>query len=104
MKEVWIQFSEEANTEYIELQQTVIQEQHDGKENSPNMQLLKAIEREKNNLKIDPQHGTTSRERISQKMSSHDTGQIGSGSLTLLAIGDLFIRSLETKSRSSHSS
>jgi len=58
MKEVWVQFSEEANNDYTELQKQVIQEQQDDKENSTNMQLLKAIEREKNNLKIDPQHGT----------------------------------------------
>ena len=58
MKEVQVQFSEEANNEYTELQEKVIQEQQDGKENSTNMQLLKAIEREKNNLKINPQHGT----------------------------------------------
>lgn len=58
MKDVWIQFSEEANIEYAALQQQVIAEQQQGKENSFNAQLLKAIEREKNNLKINPQHGT----------------------------------------------
>lgn len=58
MNEVWVQFSEEANNDYTELQKQVIQEQQDGKENSSNAQLLKAIEREKNNLKINPQHGT----------------------------------------------
>ncbi len=58
MKEVWVQFSEEANAEYTELQKQVIQEQQEGKENSFNAQLLKAIEREKNNLKINPQIGT----------------------------------------------
>ena len=58
MKDVWIQFSEEANLEYTELQKQVIEEQQQSKENSFNMQLLKAIEREKNNLKINPQIGT----------------------------------------------
>jgi len=58
MKEVWVEFSEEANAEYAELQKQVILEQHQGKQNSFNMQLLKAIEREKNNLKINPQYGT----------------------------------------------
>ena len=58
MKDVWVQFSEEANNEYVELQKEVILEQEQGKTNSFNMQLLKAIEREKNNLKINPQVGT----------------------------------------------
>jgi len=57
MKETWVQFSEEANNEYTTLQKQVLEEQHQGKENSFNMQLLKAIEREKNNLKINPQFG-----------------------------------------------
>lgn len=57
MKEVGVQFSEQANNEYIELQKQIIIEKGDGKENSFNMQLLKAIEREKNNLKINPQVG-----------------------------------------------
>lgn len=56
-KEIWVQFSEEANTDYIALQNNVIEEQKAGKENTFNMQLLKAIEREKNNLKINPQYG-----------------------------------------------
>ena len=47
MKDVWIQFSEEANLEYTTVQKQVIDEQQQGKENSFNMQLLKAIEREK---------------------------------------------------------
>ena len=58
MKEVWVEFSEEANAEYEELQKQVISEQQEGKQNSFNMQLLKAIEREKKNLKINPQYGT----------------------------------------------
>ena len=57
-KEVWVEFSEEANNDYNELQKQVLLEKQQGKENSFNMQLLKAIGREKNNLKIDPQHGT----------------------------------------------
>lgn len=56
-KEVWVEFSEEANNDHIELQKQVLLEKEQGKDNSFNMQLLKAIEREKNNLKIDPQHG-----------------------------------------------
>ena len=55
MKEVWVDFSEEANAEYVELQKQVLAEQAQGKENTFNMQLLKAIEREKINLKINPQ-------------------------------------------------
>ncbi|MBI4140855.1 hypothetical protein HY485_03390 [Candidatus Woesearchaeota archaeon] len=57
MKDVWVQFSEEANSEYTELQKQIITEKEQGKDNSFNMQLLKAIEREKNNLKINPQVG-----------------------------------------------
>ena len=57
MKEIWVQFSEEANAEYQLLQQQVLQDQQNGKENSSSMQLLKAIEREKTNLKINPQIG-----------------------------------------------
>ena len=56
-KEIWVQFSEEANSDYTALQNNVIEEQKSGKENTFNMQLLKAIEREKSNLKINPQYG-----------------------------------------------
>ena len=57
MKEVWVQFSEEANSDYTALQNRVLEEQKEGKENSFNMQLLNAIEREKKNLRINPQIG-----------------------------------------------
>ena len=57
MKEVWVEFSEDANNDYVELQKQVLLDKEQGKENSFNIQLLKSIEREKNNLKIDPQHG-----------------------------------------------
>ena len=57
MKEVWVQYSEEASSEYAALQKQVLFEQRQGKTNSFNQQLLKAIDREKNNLKIDPQTG-----------------------------------------------
>lgn len=56
-KEIWIEFSEDADTDYRALQKKVIQEKEQGVDNSPNMQLLKSIERAKNNLKIDPQFG-----------------------------------------------
>ena len=56
-KEVWIEFSEDADTDYQELQKKVIEEKEQGTENSSNMQLLKSIERAINNLKIDPQYG-----------------------------------------------
>ena len=52
-KEIWVVFSEDADKDYIELQKQALFE----KENSFNIQLLKAIDREKANLKIDPQHG-----------------------------------------------
>lgn len=57
-KEILVNLSEDATKDYEELQEKVLEEKNKGIENSPNMQLLKAIEREKNNLKIDPQHGT----------------------------------------------
>ena len=56
-KEIWIEFSEDADTDYQELQKKVIKEKEQGIDNSFNMQLLKSIERAKNNLKIDPQYG-----------------------------------------------
>lgn len=56
-KEVWVEFSEEANNDYRELQKKVLQEKEQGIENSSNMQLLKSIDREKDNIKIDPQYG-----------------------------------------------
>jgi len=56
-KEVWVDFSEEADKDYRELQKTVISEKEQGVDNSPNIQLLKSIERATNNLKIDPQFG-----------------------------------------------
>jgi aromatic ring-opening dioxygenase LigB subunit len=56
-KEKWVQFSEDADNDYQKLQENVINEKERGVENSPNMQLLKSIERAKNNLKIDPQFG-----------------------------------------------
>ena len=54
---VTIDFSAEANADYAELQKQALEERKLGKENSFNVQLLKAIDREINNLKIDPQHG-----------------------------------------------
>ena len=56
-KEIWVNFSEKADQEYRDLQEKVLDEKKRGIENSNNIQLLKAINREKNNLKIDPQHG-----------------------------------------------
>lgn len=56
-REVWVEFSEDAASDYKELQEKVLDEKKQGLENSPNMQLLKAIDREKNNVKIDPQYG-----------------------------------------------
>jgi hypothetical protein len=56
-KEVWVEFSEDADSDYQELQKNVIEEKEQCIENSSNMQLLKSIERAKNNLKIDPQFG-----------------------------------------------
>ena len=68
-KEIWIEFSEDADFEYGEIQKKVIEEKKQGIENSLNMQLLKAIERTKNNLKINPQFGVhIPRKNISKKV------------------------------------
>lgn len=56
-KEIWIKFSEDANDSYKKLQVKVLEEKRNNIKNSFNVQLLKAIDREKFNLKIDPQHG-----------------------------------------------
>lgn len=57
MKEVWVEFSEDANESYLELQKKALEDKEQGKENSSNIQLLKAINREVNNIKLNPQHG-----------------------------------------------
>ena len=57
-KEIWVEFSEDADLDHQELQKKLLQEKEQGIENSSNMQLLKSIDREKDNIKIDPQHGT----------------------------------------------
>ncbi len=57
-KETWINFSEDASLDYKELQKEVLAEKQQGKENSFNIQLLKSINREIANLKINPQYGT----------------------------------------------
>ena len=56
-KEVWVEFSEKTYNNYLELQKQAFLDKQQGKQNSFNIQLLKAIEREKNNLKINPQYG-----------------------------------------------
>jgi len=56
-KDVVVYFSQEANSEYKWLQERVLEQKKTGIENSFDMQLLKAIDREKLNLKINPQKG-----------------------------------------------
>ncbi len=56
-KEVAVYFSDEANNEYKELQSRVSGQKEHGIGNSFDMQLLKAIDREKLNLKLNPQKG-----------------------------------------------
>ncbi len=56
-KDIWVKFTEEVYKGYTDLQNTVIEERKKGIENSFNMQLLRAIDREVDNLKIDPQRG-----------------------------------------------
>ena len=56
-KEVHVSFSEDANSMYKELQSKAQGQKKEGIENSLEMQLLKAIDREIGNLKINPQKG-----------------------------------------------
>jgi len=56
-KDIWVKFTEGVYEEYEELQKVVIGEKKKGIENSFNMQLLRAIDREVDNLKINPQRG-----------------------------------------------
>lgn len=57
VKEVHVYFSEDANAMYTELQSKALEHRKRGMENSFEIQLLKAIDREINNLKINPQKG-----------------------------------------------
>ena len=56
-KEVVVHFSKEANDAYTQLQEKVLEQKKQGTQNSPDMQLVKSIDREKENLKRDPQSG-----------------------------------------------
>ena len=56
-KEVQVYFSDDANGMYKELQKRALEQKMQGAENSFEIQLLKSIDREIGNLKIDPQKG-----------------------------------------------
>jgi len=56
-REVHVYFSDDANAMYKELQHRALEQKKQGVENSFEMQLLKAIDREISNLKINPQKG-----------------------------------------------
>jgi|SRR3989338_2896983 len=56
-KEVGVSFSVDANSMYTELQAKAQEQKNSGVENSLEMQLLKSIDREISNLKINPQKG-----------------------------------------------
>ena len=56
-KDVVVHFSKEANEAYTQLQEKVANQRKQGTQNSSDMQLLKSIDREKENLKRDPQSG-----------------------------------------------
>ena len=56
-KEVHVFFSDDANGMYQELQKRALEQKKQGTENSFEIQLLKSIDREIGNLKIDPQKG-----------------------------------------------
>ena len=56
-KEVHVYFSDDAHVMYKELQSNALEQRKKGLENSSEIQLLKSIDREISNLKIDPQKG-----------------------------------------------
>jgi len=56
-KEVQVSFSHDADSMYKELQSKAAEQKKAGIENSLEIQLLKAIDREIENLKINPQKG-----------------------------------------------
>ena len=56
-KEINVYFSEEALATYQDLQKKASEQKNQGSENSFEIQLLKAIDRERTNLKINPQKG-----------------------------------------------
>ena len=62
-KDVVVYFSHEANNEYKWLRERVLEQKEQGIENSFDMQLLKAIDREKLNLKLNPQRGVHIKKR-----------------------------------------
>lgn len=55
--EVHVLFSEEALSSQVALEKEIEKERKEGIRKSFNQQLLKAIEREKTNLKFNPMHG-----------------------------------------------
>ena len=57
MKEIKVYFSDEFNIEYNILLETIKKEKDKGVENSYNFQLLKAIDRTIEQLKLDPGYG-----------------------------------------------
>lgn len=65
-KEIEVRFSKQADEDYKALQETVIKDIENGLNNSFNAQLLKAIDRTKDNLKINPHYG----DHISRKIIS----------------------------------
>lgn len=56
-KEVWVDFTGEAQKDYVVLKQEVDSEKNKGKEQSFNMQLLRSVERAIEQIKLDPQYG-----------------------------------------------
>jgi len=56
-RQIWVKFSEEFNKQYRELQVKVLEEKKKGIDKSFYQQLLKAIDKETDNLKTDPQQG-----------------------------------------------
>lgn len=68
-KEIHVYFSEDANGMYKELQDKALEQRKRGIENSFDMQLLRAIDREISNLKINPQKGLPIRRNYISKQA-----------------------------------
>ena len=55
--EISVDFTEEMDASYSLLQEQVLQDKKRGKQKTPNIQLLKAVDRAVENLKLDPHAG-----------------------------------------------
>ncbi len=74
MVDVSVEFTPNMDKEYNDLMQRAQQDKKDGKSNSKDIQLLKAVDRTIGNLKVDPQYGTHIKKINIPKMILDDYG------------------------------